>query len=287
VADYTVLVTGAGGQLGQELVRLGRLGLKVIGLDRNGLDITNEKACEQTLKRIKPDAVIHAAAYTAVDQAESDPERAYAVNVEGTRNVARASAAVSAKFCYIGTDYVFDGTGIKPYAEDDPTGPRTIYGRTKLEGEQVAIESCVDTFIVRTSWVYGKFGNNFVHTMLKLAESRKSLKVVHDQKGSPTYTYDLAMFLTDLIQTERFGVYHASNSGACTWFQFAQAIFKDRGLDVEVLPCSTEEFPRPAPRPAYSVLGHDAMIHAGFKPLRHWREALQDFLQGDAQDFTQ
>ncbi len=279
MAEYTILVTGAGGQLGQELVRVQKPNLKIIGLDRRGIDITKAEECQSVVGEIKPDAIIHSAAYTAVDQAESEPDQAHLINVIGTRNVAEAAEAVGSKFCYISTDYVFDGTSERPYREDDLTGPRTVYGRTKLEGEQAALSACNRTYIVRTSWVYGKYGSNFVHTMLKLAETRKSLKVVNDQTGSPTYTYDLAAFLADLVHTDHFGTFHASNTGSCTWFQFAQAIFEECGLDVEVLPCTTEEFPRPAPRPAYSVLGHRAMESAGFQPLRHWREALQDFLR--------
>ncbi|WP_123042237.1 dTDP-4-dehydrorhamnose reductase [Cohnella candidum] len=281
MADFTVVVTGAGGQLGQELVSLRRPGVTFIGLDREQLDITDSSSCRQVMERINPDAVIHAAAYTAVDLAESEPEKAYLINVTGTRNMAEATESVGAKFCYVSTDYVFDGRGKQPYGEDDRTGPQTVYGRTKLEGEQAALAACSRTFVVRTSWVYGKYGANFVHTMLKLAETRPSLTVVNDQTGSPTYTLDLARFLTDLVLTELYGVYHASNSGTCTWFQFAQAIFEESGKSVQVLPCTTQEFPRPAPRPAYSVLGHDAMERAGFEPMRHWRQALRDFLVKD------
>lgn len=281
MADFTVVVTGAGGQLGQELVRLQRSGVTFIGLDRQQLDITDSASCRNTIQRIKPDAIIHAAAYTAVDLAESEPDGAHLVNVTGTRNVAEAAESISAKFCYISTDYVFDGQGTQPYRENDPTSPNTVYGKTKLEGEQVALAVCSRTFVVRTSWVFGKYGTNFVHTVLKLAKSQPSLTVVNDQTGSPTYTLDLAQFLTELVLTDRYGIYHASNGGKCTWFQFAQAIFEETGKKVELIPCTTEEFPRPAPRPAYSVFGHEAMERAGFKPLRHWREALREFLDKD------
>lgn len=279
MTEYTVLITGAGGQLGQELVRMQKPGLKMIGLDRKDLDITNATACEKTIRRIRPDAIIHAAAYTAVDKAESEQDRAFEINVAGTRNVVAASESVSAKLCYISTDYVFDGASTKPYRENDPTNPQSVYGRTKLEGEQVALETCNRTFIVRTSWLYGKYGSNFVYTMLRLAEKNKSLKVVNDQSGCPTFTYDLAGFLIDLIQTEKYGIYHASNSGICTWFEFAQTIFEESGANVEILPCTSDEFPSPAKRPTYSVLSHEVMKQAGFKPLRHWREALREFLR--------
>jgi dTDP-4-dehydrorhamnose reductase len=278
MAKYKILVTGAGGQLGQELVRMSKPGVDIIGLDRSGLDITDAQGCHRVLLDIRPDAVIHAAAYTAVDQAESEPDKAHLVNAVGTRNVAAAAESVAAKFCYISTDYVFDGAASRPYREEDPTAPQTVYGRTKLEGEKAALAACSRTFIVRTSWVYGKYGANFVKTMLKLSETRSVLKVVNDQTGCPTYTHDLALFLIDLVQTDRYGIYHASNSGSCTWYEFARAIFETRKIGVEVVPCTTEEFPRPAPRPKYSVLGHDAMVRAGFAPLRHWREALREFM---------
>ncbi len=275
----TVLVTGANGQLGQELVRSKQDHVKLVGLGRDELDVTNAEQCQTVIANLQPDVVIHAAAHTAVDRAESEPEAAWLVNVEGTRNVARAAEAVGAKLCYVSTDYVFNGASNEPYSEFDPTGPRTVYGNTKLEGERAAAECCSRLFIVRTSWVYGRYGNNFVHTMLQLAKHKRELSVVHDQVGAPTYTYDLALFLAELVRTDKYGVYHASNGGICTWYEFAQAIFEEAGVgDITVLPCSTEQFPRPAPRPAYSVLGHAAMVNAGFEPLRHWRDALKHFL---------
>ncbi|MFC4303457.1 dTDP-4-dehydrorhamnose reductase [Cohnella boryungensis] len=274
-----IAVTGAGGQLGQELIRLTTAQVDIVGLDRSELDITDGERCLAALSSIRPDIVIHAAAYTAVDQAESEPDEAWRVNVDGTRHVAVAAEAVGAKFCYISTDYVFDGAGTSPYREDHPTAPQTIYGKTKLAGEQAAAKAASQCFIVRTSWVYGRYGNNFVRTMLELGRSRPQISVVHDQVGAPTCTYDLASFLLDLTASRKFGIYHASNSGACTWYEFAQAIFREAGItDVVVLPCTTEQFPRPAPRPAYSVLGGDALLAAGFAPLRHWRKALRDFL---------
>jgi dTDP-4-dehydrorhamnose reductase len=226
-----------------------------------------------------PDAVVHCAAYTKVDQAESEPDEAYRVNAYGTRNAALAAEEVGAKFVYVSTDYVFDGRADKPYREYDRTDPQTVYGRSKLAGEQLVQSLSSRYFIVRTSWVYGKYGANFVKTMLKLAEDRDRLKVVHDQVGSPTYTLDLARFLLELVRTDYFGIYHASNSGICSWYEFAKAIFEERGLNVQVEPCTTEEFPRPAPRPAWSVLDQGAIRAHGFKPIRPWREALRSFLQ--------
>lgn len=281
MAEMTIAVTGAGGQLGKELIRLQLPGITWIGLDRQALDITDAEACMHVIGNQRPDAVIHAAAYTAVDRAETEPETAYRINVQGTQNAAAAAELVGAKFVYVSTDYVFDGFGTRPYEVNDPTGPRTVYGRTKLQGEQAAAVACNRTFIVRTSWVYGAYGSNFVRTMLQLASNGTPLRVVNDQTGSPTYTYDLARFLTELVLTEQYGTYHASNSGSCTWYQFAQTIFAQSGLNVDLVPCTTAEFPRPAPRPAYSVLGHDSMRRAGFAPLRDWREGLKEFLTQD------
>jgi len=274
-----VLVTGARGQLGQELVNSANTAVNIVGVGRDRLDVTDAEQCMRVTAELQPDAIVHAAAYTAVDAAESEPEAAWKINVDGTRHVAAAAEAVGAKLIYVSTDYVFDGSGVRPYREDDSTSPRTEYGKTKLAGERIAAAICSRLFIVRASWIYGKYGQNFVHTMLKLAETKKELMVVNDQFGSPTYTVDLADFLLQLVQTEQYGTYHASNSGACTWYEFACAILAETGhQDITVNPCTTAQFPRPAPRPAYSVLGHDAVRRAGFSPFRHWRQALQEYL---------
>jgi len=274
-----ILVTGANGQLGRELVLLpAPRDMEIVGFGREELDITDLEQCRSVLRSHKPDAVIHCAAYTKVDQAESQPDEAYRVNAYGTRNAALAAEEVGAKFVYISTDYVFDGRADKPYREYDRTDPQTVYGRSKLAGEQLVQSLTSRYFIVRTSWVYGKHGANFVKTMLKLAEERKMLRVVDDQIGSPTYTLDLARFLLELVKTDYYGIYHASNSGICSWYEFAKAIFEERRLNVHVEPCTTEEFPRPAQRPAWSVLDHGAIRAHGFEPLRPWREALRDYL---------
>jgi dTDP-4-dehydrorhamnose reductase len=275
-----ILVTGASGQLGQELVRFsGRPDMEIIGAGRDRLDVTDPGQCRSVIRSFKPDAVIHCAAYTKVDQAESEPEEAYRINGEGTRNAVLAAEQIGAKFVYISTDYVFDGRANRPYLEHDRPNPQTVYGRSKLAGEEHVRSLSGRHFIVRTSWVFGKHGSNFVKTMLKLAEERDELKVVDDQIGSPTYTLDLARFLLELVRTDHYGIYHASNTGACSWYGFAKAIFEERGLDVRVVPCTTAEFPRPAPRPAYSVLDHGAIRARGFEPLRPWREALRSFLR--------
>lgn len=273
-----IAVTGAGGQLGRELSNLRIQDVEWLSWSRQELDITDEEQCRRKLAEEKPDAVIHAAAYTAVDQAESDADTAYLVNALGTRYMAEAAEAIGAKFCCVSTDYVFDGRGTAPYQEEDAPNPQTVYGRTKLEGERMALAQCSRSFVVRTSWVYGGYGNNFVATMLRLGRTHDQVKVVDDQVGSPTYTLDLARFLTELVRTEHYGIYHASNTGTCSWYEFAQAIFELSGSGTKVIPCTTAEFPRPAPRPAYSVLGQKRMLRMGFEPLRPWRSALEEFL---------
>lgn len=277
---FTIVVTGGEGQLGQELVRLSSDRCVIVGLNRSQLDVTDKEHCLFVIGRVKPDAIIHAAAYTAVDRAESDSCGAWLINAAGTSHIAAAAEAVGASLCYISTDYVFDGESTVPYRETDIANPRSVYGRTKLEGERLASAICAKTFVVRTSWVYGKYGNNFVRTMLRLARQNSELKVVNDQTGSPTYTYDLAKFIVVLAKTKNYGIYHLTNGGHCTWYEFAMAIFEEAGIDnVTVVPCTTDEFPRPARRPSYSVLGNQALLNAGFRPLRHWRDALRDFMR--------
>ncbi|REJ11698.1 MAG: dTDP-4-dehydrorhamnose reductase [Bacillaceae bacterium] len=274
-----VVVTGAKGQLGTDLVDLlSDRGYEVYGYGREELDITNFDQVHQVISKVKPDVVIHAAAYTKVDLAESEPDQAFAINSYGTRNVVVVSEKVGAKLVYVSTDYVFDGTANLPYHEFAPTNPLSVYGKSKLAGEQFVRDLHSKFFIVRTSWVYGKHGNNFVKTMLKLSQERDELMVVHDQIGCPTYTVDLANCILELIQTEKYGVYHVSNSGHCSWYEFAKAIFEEAGIEVKVNPCTTKDFPRPAPRPTYSVFEHMALKLNGFSEMRYWREALKEFI---------
>lgn len=280
-----VLVTGASGQLGKDVVALfQQKGHQVMGCSHSELDITNLEQCQQVINGFQPDSIIHCAAYTAVDAAETDIDGAYKVNAAGTRNVAVAAEKAGAKMVYISTDYVFNGRSSVPYQEYDNTDPQSIYGKSKRAGEVLTQSLSSRYFIVRTSWVYGLHGNNFVKTMLRLGQEKPQLQVVHDQKGSPTYTVDLARFLEELVQTEKYGVYHASNSGDCTWFEFTQAIFeeaKELGfmIKAQVEPCTTEQFPRPAPRPANSVIDHLSIRTNGLTDLRPWREGLVDFLK--------
>ncbi|HHP5737864.1 dTDP-4-dehydrorhamnose reductase [Bacillus paranthracis] len=275
-----VLVTGAKGQLGQDILRLlESQSWEVFGFGREELDITDERQVHEKVLSIKPDIIIHTAAYTQVDQAESDEATAFKVNAEGTKYLAQAAEAVGAKFCYVSTDYVFDGTKDTPYKADDQTNPQTIYGKSKLVGEQYTQEYCSKSYIVRTSWVFGLYGNNFVKTMLRLAEENKELGIVHDQVGSPTYTTDLARFIISLVQTDKYGVYHGSNSGVCSWYEFAKEIFKQSNIEIVVNPLTTENFPRPAARPKYSVLDKGMIEENGFESFQDWKEALKDFLK--------
>ncbi|MFC4765795.1 dTDP-4-dehydrorhamnose reductase [Effusibacillus consociatus] len=273
-----IAITGANGQLGHDLVNLLSHDHQVFGLSRQVMDITNFPQVVETVQRIKPDAIIHAAAYTRVDEAEHTQDKAYLVNTYGTRNVAISAQQAGSKMIYISTDYVFDGQSSTPYKEFDSPNPLTVYGKSKLAAEEIVKNFSNKYFIVRTSWLYGQYGQNFVKTMLTLAQLRKELPVVFDQIGSPTYTVDLAYFLKDLLQTELYGIYHASNTGACSWYEFAKAVFEEAGLDIKLNPVETKDFPRPARRPAYSVLDHMAIRLNGLSDFRTWRDALKEFV---------
>ncbi|NJJ39524.1 dTDP-4-dehydrorhamnose reductase [Paenibacillus apii] len=286
MAATKVLVTGAAGQLGRDVVLLlERQGYEVLACDRQEMDITDLDQCSEVIGEFGPEAIIHCAAHTAVDAAETDIDAAYLINAVGTRNVTVAAEKVGAKLVYISTDYVFDGQGSQPYHEYDNTDPKSIYGKSKRAGEILVQTLSTKYFIVRTSWVYGKYGNNFVKTMLKFGQERPVLQVVDDQKGSPTFTVDLATFLLELIGTEKYGIYHASNTGVCTWYEFTQAIFAEAeeilGLKftAKLEPCTTEQFPRPAPRPRNSAMEHLSIRTNGFQDIRPWREGLKAFLK--------
>lgn len=274
-----VLVTGAKGQLGTDLVLfMEELGWDVHSFGRETLDVTDADLVSRTFDRIRPDVVFHTAAYTQVDQAEVEEDRAFLVNAQGTKHVAQAAEAVNAKLCYISTDYVFDGRAAAPYREEDEPNPISVYGQSKLAGERYAQEISSRYFIVRTAWVYGCHGRSFVSTMLQLAKTHQEVRVVDDQIGSPTFTEDLVRFLIQLVQTDQYGIYHATNSGSCSWYEFAKAIFEEAGIQIQVTPIRTEELPRKAQRPQYSVLDHGAIRRNGFEDLRHWRDALQDYM---------
>lgn len=280
--NQKVLITGANGQLGKELVELfTEKGFEVYGFGRDKMDITNQVQVQEIIGAVKPDIVIHSAAHTQVDLAESEPDQAFLINAYGTRNVTVAAEAVGAKLVYVSTDYVFDGTNDEPYNEFSPTSPLGVYGKSKLAGEQFVRDLHSKFFIVRTSWVYGKHGANFVKTMLKLGKERKELSVVADQRGCPTYTLDLANAILELVDTQKYGVYHVSNSGSCSWYEFAKEIFEISEMKVQVNPCTTADFPRPAARPANSVFEHMSIKLNNFSSIRHWREALNSFFKNN------
>ncbi|MFC9787700.1 dTDP-4-dehydrorhamnose reductase [Rhodococcus sp. NPDC127528] len=277
-----ILVTGAGGQLGTQLLgRGGAAGFDLIGLTSAELDITDAAAVGDA---VEPGAVVlNCAAYTAVDAAESDEATAHRVNVDGARYLARACARRGARLIHVSTDYVFAGDADVPYEPDAPTGPRTAYGRTKLAGERAVFEAFPSAVVVRTAWVYAGAGSDFVATMLRLQRERDTVDVVDDQVGSPTYAGDLAAGLLELAGREDApgGVLHATNSGQASWFDLARAVFSGVGADpARVRPCSSAQFPRPAPRPAYSVLSPASWVAAGLTPLRPWPVALQAALAG-------
>jgi dTDP-4-dehydrorhamnose reductase len=274
-----VVVTGAAGQLGQDVIQeLERKNHQAFGADRQQLDITKEKEVLAFISEVKPDVILHCAAYTNVDAAEENEDAAYQVNAAGTEYLAKAAKLNGTKMMYISTDYVFDGTAIEPYEVDEPTKPLGAYGRTKLAGEQLLQKHLEEFFIVRTAWVFGIYGNNFVKTMIRLGKERGEVGVVHDQVGSPTYTVDLAQFMVELMETDKYGIYHATNSGICSWYEFAVEIFKQAGMNVTVNPLTSDQFPRPAARPKYSVLSKKRIEQQGLKPLRDWKEALAAYL---------
>jgi dTDP-4-dehydrorhamnose reductase len=278
------LITGAGGMLGQDLLaRLAEDGEKAAGLDREALDITEPASVRAALDEHRPAVVVNCAAWTAVDDAESREEEALRVNGDGPRHLAEACREYGAVLLQVSTDYVFPGDAATPYAEDAPTGPRGAYGRTKLAGERAVLDTLPDTgYVVRTAWLYGAGGGNFVRTMIKLESVKDTLDVVDDQRGQPTWTVDLADRLVRLGKaalagTAPAGIYHGTSGGETTWFGFTQEIFRLLGADPErVRPTTSAAFVRPAPRPAYSVLGHDRWHGAGIAPIRDWREALTE-----------
>ena len=275
-----ILVTGVGGQLGYDVCKvLAVRGIEHKGVDIADFDITDAKAAYDYITEYRPDAVIHCSAWTAVDKAEDELEKVRAVNIGGPRNIALACRDIGAKMLYISTDYVFPGTGERFYEPDDPTGPLGAYGETKLGGE-LAVRELLDCFfIVRISWVFGKNGNNFVKTMLRIAESQTEVNVVCDQVGSPTYTADLAPLLCDMIVTDKYGVYHATNEGVCSWAEFAREIFRLAGKNMTVRPIPTSEYPARAVRPLNSRMSKDKLEQTGFSRLPSWQDALGRYLK--------
>lgn len=275
-----ILVTGAGGQLGYDVVnQLTLRGIDNLGIDIAQCDLVNREQVCDTFSAYMPDAVIHCAAYTAVDRAEQDAERCYEVNVVATQNVARQCAQMGAKLLYISTDYVFSGEGTVPFETGDLKAPLSVYGKTKYEGELAVMKATDRHFVVRISWAFGVNGQNFVRTMLRLGAEREHLTVVNDQVGSPTYTEDLAKLLCDMIVTDKYGVYHATNEGYCSWYEFAEAIMREAGLPCAIDPVSTAEYPTAARRPFNSRLSKKSLDDAGFSRLPSWQDALRAYVR--------
>ena len=276
-----VLVTGVKGQLGYDVVNeLTKRGHEAVGVDVDEMDITDGDACRQVITEANPDAVIHCAAYTAVDAAEDNVDLCRRVNADGTRNIALVCRDLDIKMVYISTDYVFDGQGTRPWEPDDARDPLNVYGVTKCEGEMAVEELVKKFFIVRIAWVFGVNGKNFIRAMLRPGEEKGAVSVVDDQIGSPTYTYDLARLLVDMTESEHYGRYHATNEGFCSWYEFACEIFKQAGMaEVKVTPVDSSQFPAKAKRPMNSRMDKSKLAANGFEPLPTWQDALNRYLK--------
>jgi len=274
-----ILVTGANGQLGFDVVKeLNKRNIECLGIGRADLDVTDSTVVDNYISNLKPECVIHCAAYTAVDKAEDEEEICSKVNVYGTENIAKACKKIDAKILYISTDYVFDGQGDAPFEINGNIKPLSVYGKTKFEGELKVKEILDKYFIVRISWVFGVNGNNFIKTMIRLGKEKESLNVVCDQIGSPTYTFDLAPLLCNMAVSEKYGVYHATNEGFCSWSEFATEIMKKANLKCVINPIPTSEYPTKAVRPFNSRLSKKSLVDGGFKLLPSWEDALDRYL---------
>ncbi|HWB72466.1 MAG TPA: dTDP-4-dehydrorhamnose reductase [Egibacteraceae bacterium] len=272
-----VLVTGAGGQLGRDLL-VAFADTDCVGLGNGDLDVSDEPAVVAAVRDHAPDLVVHAAAYTKVDACESDPDTAWRVNAAGAWWVARACVLGDAAMVYLSTDYVFDGLAERAYTEFDPPNPQSVYGRSKEAGEQLVRQTLARHYVVRTSWLHGPHGGNFVKTMLRLARERGQVSVVDDQTGSPTFTFDLAPAIRRLAVSGRYGTYHLTNQGHCTWFELARAAFEQAGVEVDLRATDSASFAAPAPRPAFSVLDNRMARMLGLEPLPHWESSLTRLL---------
>jgi dTDP-4-dehydrorhamnose reductase len=274
-----ILVTGVGGQLGYDVMKvLKARDIDCLGADRKEFDITDYEAAHKFITDYHPDAVIHCSAYTAVDKAEDDVVNCRKVNADGPANIAKICKEIDAKMVYISTDYVFPGTGTNFYEVDDKTGPQNVYGLTKYEGEENVRKILKKYFIIRISWVFGINGNNFIKTMLRLGKERKELNVVADQMGSPTYTADLAPLLCDMVMTDKYGTYHATNEGICSWADFTEEIFKQAHYTCKVNHITTAEYPTKAKRPLNSRMSKAKLVQNGFKKLPLWQNAVKRYL---------
>lgn len=274
-----LLVTGVKGQLGYDVVKEAeKRGVEAVGVDIDEMDITDAKQVREVITKGGYGAVVHCAAWTAVDKAEDMEEACRKVNKEGTENIAQVCEVLDIPIMYFSTDYVFNGQGSEPWKEYDKRAPLNVYGQTKYEGE-LAVEKLAKHFIIRIAWVFGKNGNNFIKTMLRLGKERGAVSVVNDQIGSPTYTYDLAKLVLDMIQSDKYGTYHATNEGICSWYEFACEIFKQVGMNVQVTPVSSDEFPTKAKRPCNSRMNKTELDRNGFDRLPTWQDALHRYLK--------
>ena len=275
-----ILVTGVKGQLGYDVMNeLAKRGHTGIGVDVEEMDITDAAKVEQVIKESEVEAVIHCAAYTAVDAAEDNAELCHKINAEGTENIAKVCKELDLKMIYISTDYVFNGEGTRQWEPDDEREPLNVYGQAKYEGE-LAVEKYLEKYyIVRIAWVFGVNGKNFIKTMLNLSETHDELSVVNDQIGSPTYTYDLTKLLVDMVETDKYGRYHATNEGLCTWYEFATEIFRQAGKEITVHPVTSDQFPSKARRPHNSRMSKDKLEANGFDRLPTWQDALNRYLK--------
>ena len=274
-----IIVTGVNGQLGHDVVK--ELNKKdnyeVLGIDINDLDITNKLDVENFIFDTNPDIIIHCAAYTSVDDAEINKKLCYNVNFNGTKYLVNSAKMIDAKFVYISTDYVFSGNKKSEYTVDDKPDPRSYYGKTKYLGEIETLKHDKH-FILRISWVFGKNGNNFIKTMLRLSKEKKVLKIVEDQIGSPTYTKDLSKLIVDIIDSDKYGIYNVTNEGNCSWYEFALKIFEYSKIQIKVYPILTDQFPTRAERPKNSLMSKKKLIKNGFEPLPSWEDALKRYL---------
>ena len=275
-----ILVTGVKGQLGHDVVNeLEKRGIEAVGVDIQEMDITDAASVDKVIREVAPDAVIHCAAYTAVDAAEENEELCRKVNADGPRNIAGVCSELDIKMLQVSTDYVCEGIGERPWEPEDECRPKSVYGRTKYEGELAVKELLDKYFIVRIAWVFGINGKNFVKTMLNLAKTHDTIRVVNDQFGSPTYTYDLARLLVDMILTDKYGTYHATNEGSCSWYEFACTIFAEAGVEVNVVPVTSEEYSTKANRPKNSRMSKEKLTQMGFERLPGWQDALHRYIE--------
>ncbi len=274
-----IIVTGAAGQLGGDVCRvLKEKNIPHIGIDKDDVDITSEKNVTDYFEKTDFDILIHCAAYTAVDKAEEESELCFAINAKGTENLAKICKEKNAAIIYISTDYVFSGEVETPFETEDEKSPLSVYGKSKYEGEKAVMSLCEKYFIVRTSWVFGEQDRNFIATMLRLSETRDEINVVCDQIGSPTYSKDLALLLTEMAHTEKYGVYHGTNEGYCSWYELAKKVFDYKKIPVKVTPVTSKEYITPAKRPKNSRLSKKALSDAGFSLLPPWEDAVERYL---------